>query len=117
MFCLSAGPVNAMRQLPPYLPISLVGCKTSGSSGRRCSTPGNLPALTCSVSSGDSLNCLGILAGSVMTCGTLPLAAGAAAAAWVGAGAAAAGAAWVAAGAAGLAASVGFAAAGAVVGA
>src|SRR5947208_123578 len=71
MFCLSAGPVNAIRQLPPYFPISLVGWMTSGSSGRRCSTGGNLPALTRSDSIGDSLNCFGVLAGSVITCGRL----------------------------------------------
>src|SRR5919201_6122113 len=76
MFCLSAGPVNAMRQLPPYLPISFVGCNTSGSAGRRCSTGGSLPALTCSASIGASLNCLGTLAGSVTTRGRLPLGAG-----------------------------------------
>src|SRR5438105_7840432 len=77
MFCLSAGPVNAMRQLPPYLPTSFVGCSTSGSSGRRCSTGGSLPAFTCSASIGASLNCFGVLAASVITCGRLPLATGA----------------------------------------
>src|SRR5437870_13314408 len=77
MFCLSAGPVNAMRQLPPYLPTSFVGCSTSGSCGRRCSTGGSLPAFTCSASIGASLNCFGVLEASVITCGRLPLAAGA----------------------------------------
>src|SRR2546430_17231683 len=77
MFCLSAGPVNAMRQLPPYLPTSFVGCSTSGSCGRRCSTGGSLPAFTCSASIGASLSCFGVLEASVITCGRLPLAAGA----------------------------------------
>src|SRR5215471_1723146 len=104
-----------MRQLPPYLPISSVGCRTRGSSGTRCSIGGSLPALTCSLTSGDSLNCLGIFAASVMTCGSLPLpaAAGALVAA---AGLGALAAACVGAAAAGFAASVGFGAAGAAVG-
>src|SRR2546427_4672732 len=128
MFCLSAGPVNAMRQLPPYVPISLVGCSTSGCSGNRCSTGGSLPNLTCSASTGDSLNCLGILAGSSTTCGRLPPPVPACPAGTVCAAAVAAGlaVAWAAppacAAAVGVAApacapAVGFGAAGAVVGA
>src|SRR6266567_965687 len=58
-----------MRQLPPYLPTSLVGCSTSGSLGRRWSTGGSWPALTRSASIGASLNCFGVFAGSVMTSG------------------------------------------------
>src|SRR6266850_5340747 len=69
MFCLSAGPVNAIRQLPPYFPTSLVGFRTSGSSGTRLSTGGSLPALTRSANAGASLNCLGTLVGSTTTSG------------------------------------------------
>src|SRR5438105_1053299 len=116
MFCLSAGPVNAIRQVPPYLPISFVGCRTSGSAGRRWSSGGRVPALTRSANIGASLNCLGVFAGSVMICGRLvdPAAAGA----WVAAAAAVVGAgAVVAAGGAVVGAGAGFwAAAGAVVG-
>ena len=53
-FSLSPGPVNARRQVPPYLPISWSGLMTSGSSGMRCSTGGSLPALTISASIGAS---------------------------------------------------------------
>src|SRR5262245_23767902 len=116
MFCLSAGPVNAMRQLPPYLPTSSVGLSTSGSLGRRCSTGGSLPALTRSANIGASLNALGILAASRTTSGKLVLVPPAAAAA--GLVVAAAAGAVVAAGAAAAGAVVAAgAAAGAVVGA
>ena len=53
-----AGPVNARRQVPPYLPISFSGCQTIGSAGMRCSTGGSLPAFTSSASIGASANCL-----------------------------------------------------------
>src|SRR5258708_3490667 len=78
--------------MPPYLPVSLVGLMTSGSSGRRCSTAGRLPALTWSASIGASLNFLGILAGSVTTSGTAFDGAAATGAGVVAAGAAFAGA-------------------------
>src|SRR5579885_2074139 len=110
MFWVSAGPVNAIRQLPPYWPIASVGLRTSGSSGRRFSTGGSLPAFTRSASIGASLNCFGILAGSVITSGKLPPVAGA----WAAGAAAAAG--FVAAAGAVVAAAAGFvAAAGALV--
>src|SRR3954454_22577737 len=53
-FSPSPGPVKARRQMPPYLPISLSGLMTNGSSGTRCLTGGSLPALTSSASIGAS---------------------------------------------------------------
>src|SRR5438045_4216715 len=122
-FWSSAGPVKAMRQLPPYLPVSLVGLITSGCSGRRFSTGGSLPSLTSWAVCGDSLNCLGVLAGSVMISGcaalvlaapppAAPTGAGAAVGAAPGAGAAAAGLVGAAAAGAAAAGLVGSAAAG-----
>ena len=60
-FSWSAGPVNARRQLPPYFPTSRSGftTKSCDGSGRRLSTAGSLPALTCSASAGASLKVLG----------------------------------------------------------
>ena len=68
-FSPSAGPVNARRQVPPYLPISFNGCHTSGSAGTRCSTGGSLPAFTNSASIGASENFFGHFAGSVIIVG------------------------------------------------
>jgi len=73
-------PLNARRIVPPYLPgISSVGI-TSGFSGKRCATAGNLPALTSSASCGDSLNVTVLGAGVAV--------ADEATGAWVGSGAA-----------------------------
>ena len=61
--------IEARRQVPPYLPISLSGCQTIGSAGMRCSTGGSLPAFTWSASIGASENCFGHFAGSVIMVG------------------------------------------------
>src|SRR5690242_388034 len=68
-FSPSAGPVNARRQVPPYLPISSSGCQTIGSAGTRCSTGGSFPALTSSASIGASENFFGHFAGSAIMVG------------------------------------------------
>src|SRR5688500_16656077 len=52
---LTSGPRPAPRSVPPYLPTVVVGWTTWGSSGRRCSTGGSLPAVTSSASIGASL--------------------------------------------------------------
>ena len=68
-FSTSPGPMKPRRQVPPYLPISFTGWKTSGSSGTRCSTGGSLPALTSSASIGASSKVFGHFAASVTTVG------------------------------------------------
>ena len=65
-FSPSAGPVNARRQVPPYLPISCGGWRTIGSEGKRWSSGGSWPAWTSVASIGACLNVFGIWAGSVM---------------------------------------------------
>ena len=76
-FSWSAGPVNARRQLPPYLPISSSGLMTNScdGSGRRLSTAGSLPALTSSASAGASLKVFGNALASRMISGpwSLPI--------------------------------------------
>ena len=70
-FSWSAGPVKALRQLPPYLPISCSGFTTKSceGSGRRLSTAGSFPAFTCSASIGASLKVFGKALASRMISG------------------------------------------------
>src|SRR5262245_27958387 len=89
---LTSGPRPAPRRVPPYLPIVVVGLTTSGSSGRRCSTAGSLPAFTRSASIGASLYPDGLAAaGFSATFGSGAVVAGAAGAAGAAVGWAAAG--------------------------
>src|SRR5262249_28480658 len=51
----TSGHQEAVWSVPPYLPMESTGLVTTGASGRRLSTLGNLPALTISASAGASL--------------------------------------------------------------
>ena len=50
----SEPPTTACRQVPPYLPTFSSGVTTSGCSGSRCATGGNLPAVTSAARTGAS---------------------------------------------------------------
>ncbi len=114
-FSPSPGPVKPRRHVPPYLPMAVIGLRTSGSSGTRCSTGGNLPALTISASIGDSPSFAGRLASfwisgpSILPMSVEPSFASGLPEAAAGAAGLAASAGFAAAGAAGLAASAGLA--------
>src|SRR5437879_11517709 len=77
MVLLVDGPGERLAPVPAVFPDLVRRLHHQRLSRRRCSTGGSLPAFTCSASIGASLNCFGVLAASVITCGRLPLAAGA----------------------------------------